>query len=305
MRTRERVLEAAARMNYRPNRFARGLVTGRSNIMGLIVSDVRNPYFAEVARGAEDAAYAAGCDIVLCNSDLDSRRQMHYIDSLTERRVEGIIMNSVTALTREQQARIENSGIPIVLLNRPKGKTPFSTVCADNEQGGRLAASYLVQLGHRRLAHLTGPRHHDNLSQRAKGFLQTVREHPGTVAPTVVHGVHTVQGGHAMACKLFQEMNGITAVFAANDAVAFGVIKAAIHLRVRIPRDVSLIGFDNVDFASIVHPPLTTIHQSKYDIGASAVDILLRLVSAKDRSPEHRLVGVELVARQSVRDLTP
>ena len=100
-------------------------------------------------------------------------------------------------------------------------------------------------------------------------------------------------------------MNGITAVFAANDAVAFGVIKAAIQLRVRIPRDVSLIAFDNVDFASIVHPPLTTIHQSKYDIGASAVDILLRLVSAKDRSPEHRLVGVELVARQSVRDLTP
>ena len=196
VRTRERVLEAAARMNYRPNRFARGLVTGRSNIMGLIVSDVRNPYFAEVARGAEDA-YAAGCDIVLCNSDLDSRRQMHYIDSLMERHVEGIIMNSLTALTCEQQARIENSGIPIVLLNGPKGRTPFSTVCADNEQGGRLATSHLLQLGHRRLAHLTGPRHHDNLSQRAKGFLQTVREHLGTVAPSVVHGVHTVEGGHA------------------------------------------------------------------------------------------------------------
>src|SRR5580700_8480382 len=146
--TREHVIAVAARLNYRPNRIARGLVTGRSHSLGLIVSDIRNPFFAEVARGAEDAARAGNCDLVLCNSDLDAAKQMQYVKSLLEKRVDGILMNSVSALDRAEQAQLAVCGVPIVLLNRSASSRAFSTVCADNEAGGVLAAQHLLKLGH-------------------------------------------------------------------------------------------------------------------------------------------------------------
>src|SRR5579862_1986741 len=116
--TRKQVLAVANRLHYRPNRVARGLVTGRSNTLALVVSDIRNPFFAEVARGAEDAARAAGCDLILCNSDLDARKQLEYVHSLLEKRVDGILMNSVSALSRAQQKDMAACPVPIVLLNR-------------------------------------------------------------------------------------------------------------------------------------------------------------------------------------------
>ncbi len=297
--TRERVLQAAARLNYRPNRLARSLVTGRSQILGLILSDIRNPFFAEVARGAEDTAYAAGCDVVLCNSDLDPEKQRHYLDSLMGKNVDGIIMNSVRALDEAEQRRLAASGVPVVLLNSSARKTPFSTVSADNQRGGRLAADYLIALGHRRVAHLSGPRHHGNLTQRAKGFLQAVRETSKDASVRLVHGGHSLDGGYAMARKIFRERPDVTAIFAGNDALAFGVLKAARECGVRIPQDVSVVGFDNVELATIVHPALTTIHQAKYEMGEAAVSILLRLAKGKDRNPEDRVLGVELIERDS------
>src|SRR5882724_1895604 len=126
--TRERVVAVATRLNYRPNRVARGLVTGRSHSLGLIISDIRNPFFAEVARGAEDAARTSACDVVLCNSDLDADKQMHYVRSLLEKRIDGILMNSVSLLNQEQQAQLADSGLPIVLLNRSGSSRTFSTV---------------------------------------------------------------------------------------------------------------------------------------------------------------------------------
>src|SRR5258708_21012106 len=146
--TREHVAAVAARLNSRPNRVARGLVTGRSHTLGLIVSDIRNPFFAEVARGAEDAARSGNCDLVLCNSDLDADKQMQYVQSLLEKRVDGILMNSVAMLNREQQAQLAASGVPIVLLNRSASNRMFSTVCAANESGGALPAPYLLDLRH-------------------------------------------------------------------------------------------------------------------------------------------------------------
>lgn len=298
--TRKRVMETATLLNYKPNRSARALVTGHSNVIGLVVSDVRNPYFAEVARGAEDAAYAAGFDLLLCNSDLYADRQMRYINSLLEKRVEGIIMNSVANLSRKDQTFIVDSGVPVVLLYQSAGGTPFSTVSADSERGGELAAEYLLAHGHRHMMYLAGSRQHANLSKRAQGFLQVVRRFGHKAEAGVMYGTHTLAGGYEIARSLFRKLGNTTAIATANDVIAFGVIKAAIELGVNIPRDVSLIGFDDVELASIVHPPLTTIRQSKYEIGGAAVDILLRLAAGKDRSPEHRVLGVELVERASV-----
>jgi LacI family transcriptional regulator len=298
--TRQHVLEVARKLNYRPNRLARGLVTGQSHTLGLLISDIRNPYFTELARGAEDAAYAAGYDVVLCNSDLDPGKQMRYVHSLLEKRVAGLLMNSVSALSAEDQEELMNSGVPVVLLNQPPEGYNFSTVLANNFEGGFLAGSYLIKLGHRMIAHLTGPRQHGNLTEREKGFLKAVNSSDCEVAPIIIHGQQNFQGGCEMTEKILAKHPNITAIFAANDIIAFGVIRTVFDKGLQVPEDISVIGFDNVELSSIIRPPLTTIHQSKYEMGQAAVEILLRQGNGNPSSmPEHRVLGVKLIERQS------
>jgi LacI family transcriptional regulator len=303
--TREHVLRVARRLRYQPNRVARGLVTGSSCTLGLIVSDIRNPFFAEVARGAEDAGRSAGYDLILCNSDLDADKQMDYVRSLMEKRVDGILMNSVAALSRRQQDQLASSGVPIVLLNRSSATDGFSTVSADNEAGGALAARYLLRLGHRAIAHLTGPRHHGNMTDRVNGFVRALKAAGPGLRPTVLYGENSLEGGYVLGQTLLRQQSGVTAIFAGNDVMAFGVLRAIIESGRRIPQDISLVGFDNVEFSSVVNPPLTTVHQPKKEIGQAAVEILLRLARTKDKPiPEHRLLGVELIERQSCRKVS-
>jgi LacI family transcriptional regulator len=237
---------------------------------------------------------------VLCNSDLDQAKQMRYISSLAEKRVDGILMNSVSALRKAQQEELATFGVPIVLLNRAVGARAFSTVCADNYLGGQLVGRYLKAKGHVRIAHLTGPRGHGNLTDRARGFLNAVPD------ALVLYGIHTFRGGCELAKKLLEQHPQVTAVFAANDVMAFGVMRAAAERGLRVPQDLSVVGFDNIEFSAIAHPPLTTVHQPTYAIGAAAVEILMRLAEKRTRSvPEQRVFGVELVERESVQDRKP
>src|SRR5579872_4092106 len=302
--TRKHVFRVAARLNYRANQVARGLVTGRSHSIGLVVSDIRNPFFAEVARGAEDAAYRAGCDLVLCNSDLKAEKQMGYFDSLLAKRVGGIVMNSVAALSHAQQDQLWAAGVPIVLLNRSSVYRRFSSVLGDNLEGGEIAGNYLIDLGHSNVGHITGPRAHGNLTDRAKGFLKAFHDR-GLPEPGVVYGEHTFAGGYESARQLLEAGRKITAIFAGNDVLAFGCIRAAIEKGIRIPGDLSIIGFDNVEMSQITNPPLTTIDQPKYEIGEAAIEMLLNMI-AKDgtREPEHRVIGVRLIERQSCRKIS-
>lgn len=300
-KTRKHVMEVATRLNYRTNQVARGLVTGRSQSIGLVVSDIRNPFFAEVARGAEDAAYRASCDLVLCNSDLKAEKQMGYFDSLLAKRVGGIVMNSVAALSHAQQDQLWAAGVPIVLLNRSSVYRRFSSVLGDNLEGGEIAGNYLIDLGHTKVGHITGPLDHGNLTDRAKGFLKVFRER-GLPEPEVIRGEHTFAGGYESANRLLAPDRKITAIFAGNDVLAFGCIRAAIEKGIRIPDGLSIIGFDNVEMSQITNPPLTTIDQPKYEIGKAAIEMLLNMM-AKDgsREPEHRMIGVRLIERQSCR----
>src|ERR1039457_2278791 len=227
---------------------------------------------------------------------------MRYAQSLLEKRVDGILMNSVAALSKKQQEQLSGLGVPIVLLNRTAPRSAFSTICADNEAGGALAAEYLLKLGHRKIAHLTGPRHHGNMTERAKGFVAALAAARKPVAPVVLYGKNNFQGGQELAQKLMALHPDIAAVFAASDMMAFGAIRALLEAGRRIPQDVSVMGFDNVELASIVHPPLTTIHQPKYEIGQAAVEILLRLARrGEHQAPEHRLFGVALMRSEERR----
>src|SRR5579864_864082 len=308
--TRKHVMEVASRLNYRTNQVARGLVTGRSQSIGLVVSDIRNPFFAELARGAEDAAFRAGRDLVLCNSDLQAEKQMRYFDWLLAKRVEGIVMNSVTPLRQAQQDQLWAAGVPIVLLNlrsayrRFPSLSRFSSVLGDNLEGGEIAGNYLVDLGHRNVLHITGPRAHGNFSDRAKGFLKAFHDR-GFQKPEVICGQHSFAAAYELTKQQLALNRNITAIFAGNDVIAFGCIRALMEKGIRIPEDISIIGFDNVEMSQITSPPLTTIDQPKYETGKAAVEMLLSMVEKDSiREPEHRIIGVRLVERQSCRSIS-
>ena len=306
--TRQRVLKIAALLNYRANQVARGLVTGRSHSIGLVVSDIRNPFFAEVARGAEDAAFHAGRNLVLCNSDLNAGKQARYIDWLLGKRIDGIVMNSVASFGPALQDQLRTAGVPVVLLNlssadRRFSAGRFSSVVADNVAGGEMAANYLIDLGHVNVIHITGPRQHGSFTDRVKGFLKVFRDR-GLPRPEIVCGEHTFAAAYQSARQRLKPDRNITAVFAGNDVIAFGCIRAMMEKGIRIPEDVSIIGFDNIEMSQITSPPLTTIDQPKYETGKAAVEMLLSM-AAKDgiREPEHRMVGVRLIERQSCRSI--
>lgn len=307
--TRRHVLKVAARLNYRANQVARGLVTGRSHSIALVISDIRNPFFAEVARGAEDAAFHADRNLVLCNSDLNAEKQMRYIDWLLAKRIDGIVMNSVAPLGPVLQEQLRAAGVPIVLLNlssadRRFSVGRFSSVVADNVAGGEMAANYLIDLGHVRVIHITGPREHGNFIDRVKGFLRVFRDR-GLPKPEIVYGEHTFAAAYQSATQRLKRDRKITAVFAGNDVIAFGCIRAMMEKGIRVPEDVSIIGFDNIEMAQISSPPLTTIDQPKYETGKAAIEMILNMASEEGiREPEHRTIGVRLIERQSCRSIS-
>lgn len=298
--TRERVLAAARRLNYQPNQLAKGLATGKSSTLALIVTDIRNPFFAELARGVEDTASAAGYDLLLCNSDLDRVKQMRYLHSLLAKRVSGIVMNSVLDFSQAVQDELSHCGVPIVLLSQSKEVRGFSTVTAENFQGGFLAGKYLVDLGHQVIAHFTGSGKHGSLADRANGFLKAVNSSKRKPKAIVLRGHRSYEGGYEVMKRLLKNRRNVSALFACNDVVAFGALRAAFEAGVRIPQDISVVGFDNVEFAALTRPPLTTVDQPRYGLGQAAVEILLKHIGC-DRPwvPEHRTLGVRLIERES------
>jgi LacI family transcriptional regulator len=307
--TRKRVANVAARLNYRTNQVARGLVTGQSHSIGLVISDIRNPFFAEVARGAEDAAFRAGRDLVLCNSDLDAAKQMRYLEWLLAKRIDGIVMNSVAPLSPAQQDQLCAAGVPVVLLNLSlaRRRSPvrrFSAAIADNLAGGEIAGNYLIDLGHTNVLHITGPRTHGNFADRAIGFLKVFHDR-GLPKPVVAFGEHTLGAACQAARQHLAAERKVTAVFAGNDVIAFGCMRAMMEQGIRIPQDVSIIGFDNVEMSQITCPPLTTIDQPKYETGKAAVEMLLSMIAKGGvHDPEHRIIGVRLVERQSCQRIS-
>jgi LacI family transcriptional regulator len=266
----------------------------------VLVPDIGNPFVTEVIRGAEDAAFAAGYHILLCSSYLDATREVQYMRSLFDKRVEGILMHSVQTLSKTEIKELVGSGIPVVLLCRPPSASTFSGVCVNHFEGGMLAGEHLIELGHRKIAVLSGPRDHGNFVEQTKGFVKATTSGSQNVTPIILHGSPSFEGGYQMAKKLLAQDHEVTAIFAANDVTAFGVARALFEAGLSIPEDISLIGFNNVELANVVRPPLTTIHQPKYEMGQAAVEILLGLAKSGCHGvPEQREFGVRLVKRSS------
>src|SRR5580693_1415307 len=254
--TRARVEAAMEELGFIPNGSARQLRAGRSRCLGLVVLDVTNPFFTEVARGVEDYAQAAGYAVILCNSDEAHDKERQYLRVLEEQRVRGILITPVHGRSPELR-RIRDRGTPVVLLDRP-GSAAQCSVAVDDRRGGEIAVTYLLGLGHRSIALVNGPTAIRQCADRRWGAYRAVEQaglDPSKVLTEVPVPAMNPRGGAP------------TAVFCANDMLALGLLRGLSQAGLSVPGDLAVVGYDDIEFAADAAVPLTSVRQPKYQLG--------------------------------------
>ncbi|GAB3605003.1 LacI family DNA-binding transcriptional regulator [Conyzicola nivalis] len=301
-----RVHAAIDELGFIRNDAARQLRAGHSKTVGLVVLDVRNPFFTDVARGAEDKAADAGLTVILGNSDENTDRESAYLDLFEEQRVHGVLISPFGDITGRLE-RLRQRGIPAVLVDRSSGDASFSSVSVDDLAGGRLAVEHLIAQGRKRIAFIGGPMQIRQVQDRLAGARLAVDAHEGTALEVVVVEALSVLAGRAAGIEIAERAphDRPDAIFAANDLVAMGVLQALMMQGgdVRVPDDVSLIGYDDIDFASAAVVPLSSIRQPSALIGQTAVEILLEEAADATTPPRQVVFEPELVVRDSSRGL--
>lgn len=296
-----RVWEAVAALGYRPNRLARGLRRKRTHVLGLIVPDSANPFFAEIARGLEDLSFAHDYSLILCNSDGDPAKEQRYLGVLIEQQVDGIALVSARA-TPVHLTILQERGIPFVVVDRDLPGLEADCVLADNFQGGYLATRHLIDRGHRRIACITGPSDLTPSADRVRGYQKAMEEAGIEPLELWIHrGDFRAESGYH-AARLFLSLPPSirpTAIFACNDLMAIGAMRAIGEAGLSIPQDIALVGFDDIVLASYVIPSLTTVAQPTYEMGRLAGELLLRRIQARGCPPARRLLPVRLIVRHS------
>ena len=274
--TRQRILEAARDLDYRPSGIARSLKRRETRTLGLIVTDIENPFFPQLVRTVEDAAREAGYAVLLCNAADDPEREAAYLDILVERRVDGVII-AASSLGRRHREWLRDPPLPVVVVNGLPPGIEVPAVASDNHAGGRMAAEHLLGLGHRRLGFLMAPPRNIDAPDRLAGALAAMAGAGlGPDALAVATGDAGVAGGDRAMRELLADAPDVTGVFAYNDLMAIGAIRAVRACGRRVPDHVSVIGFDDVDLAAYTEPPLTTIAQAIPEMGRWAFDSLAR-----------------------------
>ncbi|WP_206737338.1 LacI family DNA-binding transcriptional regulator [Agromyces albus] len=302
--TVERVRAAIAELGFVRNDAARQLRAGRSSSIGLIVLDVRNPFFTDVARGAEDRAAEDGMTLLLGNSDENPDREGAYLDLFEQQRVHGVLISPLTDdLPRLE--RLRKRGTPVVLVDRESADRSYSSVAVDDVVGGELAVRHLADIGRRRVAFVGGPSSIRQVVDRLEGARRAVEATPGMTLEVIETESLTVLQGRAAGEQIRERpvSERPDAIFAANDLLAMGVLQALKMLgTVEVPGDIALIGYDDIDFASAAVVPLSSIRQPASLIGYTAVDLLLKEAAAgSEFTPEQVTFQPELVVRESTR----
>lgn len=310
--TRDRVEMAARELGFRPSDVARSLKRRSTLTIGLIVTDIENPYFPQLVKAVEDAAIAEGYAILLCSADDDPDREASYLDVLVERRVDGIVIAAST-LGTSQGAWLAEPPLPVVLVNTSAPTVHLPSIASDNRAGGRLATRHLLDLGHRRFGYLMPPSRNLDAPERLAGVRDELDaaglafEGPDA-ALAVSDGAPTVIGGEVAMAELLMRTPRPTAIVAYNDLMAIGAMRAIRRCGLAVPGDLSIVGFDDVAFAAYVEPALTTLRQETAEMGRWAVATLTEQLARRGASGGagsagaaggRRVVPVHLEVRES------
>jgi LacI family transcriptional regulator len=297
--SRQRVLQAMDELGYKPNVLARSLRRQESNTIGMIVPDSANPFFAEMARGIEDASFSQNYSVILCNSEGDLDKQLVYTNVLIGNQVAGILFVAAgvsTELVKDLRCRL----VPVVVVDREVPGVDVDTVLTNHSQGGRLATQHLVDLGHRRIACISGGSELTPSAERLTGYCEVLESNDLPYDDSlVIRGDFQYESGYEATQQLMNLDSPPSAVFACNDLMAVGCMSAATELGLPVPEALSVVGFDDVRLASYTNPPLTTICQPKHEIGVMAIEMLLDRMRDPDGPARFRRFDTELFVRQS------
>ncbi|GAA1983740.1 LacI family DNA-binding transcriptional regulator [Catenulispora subtropica] len=302
--TRRRVESAIAELGYVRNVHARHLRVGHSRIIGLLVLDMGNPFFVDVARGAEQAAREAGLGVMVCNSNQSASEEAEYLALFAEQRVRGVLLTPADA-TGRTVADFRRHGIPFVLVDRVGAGTEECSVSVDDVAGSTLAVRHLTAAGHRHLAYVSGPAHLQQIQDRRTGALAALAE-AGLGAEALVElptRTLDVAAGRDAAARLLGLPRRPTAVFCANDLLALGVLQTLFAAGVDVPQDMAIVGYDDIEFAAAAAVPLTSVRQPATAMGTLAGKLLLEELAAEEDGEEHKhrqvVLQPELVVRKS------
>jgi DNA-binding LacI/PurR family transcriptional regulator len=297
--TREQIEQAVRALGYQPNNLARSLVTRTTQTIALLLPDITNPFYPGLVKGVQDCAHRNGYTMLLCTAEGDPAGEESYLAMLRSRQVDGALVDGLR-LPKARIAAFVDDGFPIVSLDRDIDSPAVPLVQVDNRRGARIATEYLLELGHRRIAHVLGVDGLRITIERRRGYEEALRA--ATVDPDpdlVATGDFTEDGGRAAVERLLDRAGDITAVFAANDLSAIGVLAGLADRGIDVPGRMSVVGFDDLRLASYVSPPLTTVHQPAEQIGTRAAQVLIDLLNGHRRRPRRMLLEPTLVVRDS------
>ncbi len=294
--TRKRILEIAERVNYRPNRIAKSLKLKKTYTIGLIVPDIKNLYFSEMAKGIEDAAEKKGYSVILCNSDNNMDKEEKYINILQEHMVDGIIL---TTAENNIDVYFKDGQVPIVLLDRNvNSDLNIGRILVDNEEGGYIATKHLIDKGCKNIAFISSINKNYSSYYRFIGYRKALLESGYKVNDQLIYtGSFSIETGYKGTLELLK--NGeVDGIFCGNDDIAIGAIKALKGKNIKVTHEIKIVGFDDILIAQYMEPPITTIRQPIYDLGREAVNMLVSIIDKKDTEMT-RILKTELVERGS------
>lgn len=299
--TRQRVLEVARRMNYQPNQHARALATSRSYLIGVVVPDLMNLYFAEVARAIESIARPAGFQLLICSTDEDATREIGEVEVLLQR-TDGLIISSVLAPTDTSAYRkMMRDGAKIVLVDRTMRDLRCPVVATDNVQVGRIATEHLIGLGHVRIGHLSGDASSVS-TDRLEGYKRALEERGIRFDKSLVRNCGLLESdGYEAMSEWLARGDVPEAVFAVNDPAAIGGMKALAEAGIKIGQEVAIVGAGNIHYGDMLRVPLTTVSWSRAEMGQQAARLLLRVMAGEALTSRARNVSLppELIVRNS------
>lgn len=297
---RNRVEAAIRDLGYVPSAIARSLKSNHTRTLGMLIPNSSNPYFAEVVHSVENHCFGAGYNLILCNTHDDAHRQASYLQVLAERRVDGLIVVS-TGQDATLARQLEGLSIPTVLVDREieVPEQPCDLVETAHRDGGLLATRHLLWLGHRRIACIGGPRGLAPSEQRIVGWRDALAEAGIDASGLLWHGDFSSQGGYEAMQAVLSSPQPPSAAFVGNDLMAIGALCAAHERGLRVPENLSIVGFDDIALAAFTSPPLTTVAQPKRQIGVAAVDMLLERIDNARQARRQVLLQPELRLRAS------
>ena len=296
---RRRVLHSMEALGYQPNAIARALRNKHSNTLGLIVPDGRNPFFAEIAQGIEEVGLEQGYSLILCDSGNDLGRVLVHTKHLSTKRVDGIIFTT-SGDDFEDVASLIEEGTAVLVIDMDAGRFPADAILFDNFEGGRLATEHLLALGHRRIACITGPSRQSLRRERETGYRHALQEVGISPDEALIReGDFQPASGYRHALELLRQPEPPSAIFACNDLMAMGALRAAREMHLDVPAQLSVIGFDDIYLAAYTTPTLSTIRLPKREMGRQAARMLLQRIEEPQRAVETYTVALELVVRES------